>query len=52
MLETYFVKPETVDRIRASWIAPEIERYVVWLEDHHYSTRSIVRRVPLLVAFG
>jgi len=28
MLEEYFVKPDTVDRIRASWIGPEIERYI------------------------
>jgi hypothetical protein len=24
MLEEYFVKPDTVDRIRSSWIGPEI----------------------------
>jgi integrase/recombinase XerD len=52
MLETYFVKPGTVDRIRASWIGSEIERYVVWLAEHGYSSRSVLRRVPLLVAFG
>jgi site-specific recombinase XerD len=52
MLETYFVKPETVDRVRASWIGSEVERYVVWLAERGYSTRSIVRRVPVLVAFG
>ena len=32
MLERYFVKPSTVDRIRASWLAPEIERYVEWMD--------------------
>lgn len=52
MLETYFVKPATTDRIRASWIGSEVDGYVVWLAEHGYSTRSIVRRVPLLVAFG
>ena len=52
MLETYFVKPQTVDRIRASWIGPEVERYVVWLAEHGYRARSVLRRVPLLVAFG
>ena len=31
MLEKYFVKPQTVDRVRASWIGAEIERYVEWL---------------------
>jgi len=52
MLERYFVRPETVDRILASWIGPEIERYVAWLAEHGYSDRSVLRRVPLMVAFG
>ena len=33
MLETYFVKPQTVDGIRGSWIGGEIERYVGWLAE-------------------
>ena len=52
MLEKYFIKPQTVDRIRAVWIGPEIERYVAWLAERGYSARSVLRRVPLLVAFG
>lgn len=52
MLETYFVRPQTVDRIRGLWIGPEIERYVAWLAEQGYSTRSVVRCVPLLAAFG
>ena len=52
MLETYFVKPQTVDRIRASWIGPEVERYVIWLAEQGYGTRSVLRRVPLVLAFG
>ncbi len=52
MLEDYFVKPATVDRIRASWIAPEIERYVDWLGEHGYRARNVNARVPVLVAFG
>ena len=52
MLEKYFVKPQTVDRIRAAWIGPEIERYVAWLAERGYGARSVLRRVPLLVAFG
>ncbi len=38
MLEEYFVKPATVDRLRGSWIGAEIERYVEWLVEHGYST--------------
>ena len=52
MLEDYFVKPQTVDRIRASWIGPEIEHYVDWLSGHGYRARNVPRRVPVLVAFG
>jgi integrase/recombinase XerD len=52
MLERYFVKPQTIDRIRAAWIGPEIERYVVWLAERGYGARSVLRRVPPLVAFG
>ncbi len=36
MLESYFVKPTTVDRIRDSWIGAEVERYVAWLAEHGY----------------
>jgi len=52
MLETYFVKPQTVDRIRASWIGADVERYTVWLAEQGYGARSVLRRVPLAVAFG
>jgi integrase/recombinase XerD len=52
MLEQYFVKPATIDRIRGSWIAGEIETYVAWLADQGYGTKSIWRRVPIVFAFG
>jgi DNA replication protein DnaC len=46
MLEKYFLKPSTVDRIRAHWLAPQIERYVEWMQAQGYADRSILRRVP------
>jgi site-specific recombinase XerD len=52
MFEKYFVKPATIDRLRASWIGPEIERYVGWLAGRGYGTKSIWRRVPIVAAFG
>lgn len=52
MLDAYFVKPQTVDRIRACWIGSEVERYVSWLVDHGYRARTVQRRVPFLVEFG
>ena len=52
MLERYFVKPQTIDRIRALWIGPQIEQYVAWLAGQGYGARCVWRRVPLLAAFG
>jgi integrase/recombinase XerD len=52
MLERYFVKPSTVDRIRARWLAPEIERYVEWMESQGYAIRNSYRRVPILCHFA
>jgi site-specific recombinase XerD len=52
MLESYYVRPQAVDRIRASWIGAEIECYVVWLAEQSYSRASVRCRVPVLVAFG
>jgi site-specific recombinase XerD len=52
MLERYFVRPATVDRIRASWIGKAVERYVDQLADSGYAERTIHYRVPLLIEFG
>jgi integrase/recombinase XerD len=52
MLERYFVRLETLDGIRGSWLGASIERYVAALEEQGYSTRSIYRRIPLLMRFA
>ena len=52
MLNRYFIRPTTVDRIRASWIGDPIERYVVWLGEQGYAARNIFVRVPILLRFG
>jgi integrase len=52
MLERYFAKPSTIDRIRANWLAPQIEQYVEWLDTNHYAPRNVHRRVPILCHFG
>ena len=41
MLERYFIRPATVDRIRASWIGDAIERYVTWLSGNGYAPRNV-----------
>ncbi len=52
MLERYFLRMETVDGIRASWIGPAIEQYVAWLHEHRYAARVVFSRVPTLMHFG
>lgn len=51
-LQDYFLRPDTIDRIRSSWIGSAIEKYVDWLSQHQYSPRNVWRRVPLLMRFG
>lgn len=52
MLNRYFIRPATVDRIRSSWIGESIERYVIWLAEQNYAARNVFFRVPVLVHFG
>lgn len=52
MLERYYVRPDTCDRVRSSWIGGPIERYVEWLTENGYSSRTVLRRIPLLMEFG
>ena len=52
MLNRYFIRPTTVDRIRASWIGEAIERYVSWLAEQNYAARNVFVRVPILLRFG
>jgi integrase/recombinase XerD len=52
MLEHYYLKPETIDRIRACWLGEPIERYVAWLAEQGYAARSVCRRVPMLMHFA
>lgn len=52
MLEQYFVRPETIDRIRSGWLGEPIEQYVTWLTENRYRPRNVFRRVPILVQFG
>lgn len=52
MLEQYFVKVSTIDRIHACWLAPQIERYVEWMHSEGYAARNVFNRVPLLCHFA
>lgn len=52
MLERYFARPQTVDRIRASWLGSAIEQYATWLIERGHAARNLARSVPMLMHFG
>jgi len=52
MLERYFVRPATVDRILANAAGAYIEHYVSWMRAQGYADRNVFRRVPILCQFG
>lgn len=52
MLEQYFLRPTTVDRIRSNWLGPQIDRYVDWMHAQKYAQRNITRRVAILCRFA
>lgn len=52
MLEQYFARPKTVDRIRSSWLAPAIEQYVAWSTERKASQVTVTHGVRTLIRFG
>jgi site-specific recombinase XerD len=52
MLEQYFLRPTTVDRIRSNGLAPQIEQYVEWMHAQKYARQNITRRIALLCHFA
>jgi integrase/recombinase XerD len=52
MLQRCFVRPETLVRIRSSWVGPPIERYAAWLGERGYREATLAARVSLLLQFG
>lgn len=52
MLERYFVRPTTVDRLRSSWLGEPLDRYVAWLTKEGYAARNVHHRVPIVIQFG
>lgn len=52
MLEKYYIRPTTIDRIHESWIASAVEQYVRWMAERRYTDSSVSRRIPIVVSFG
>lgn len=51
MLEHYYVRPGTVDRLRALWLGPAIDRYAEWLSDRQISRASALFKLQTAVQF-
>ena len=51
MLEHYFSRTSTVDRLRSLWLGPAISRYAEWLSDRQISRASALFKVQTLVLF-
>lgn len=52
MLEKYYIRPTTIDRIHESWIVSAVEQYVSWMAERCYNHSSVSRRIPIMVSFG
>ena len=52
MLERYFVRPRTVDRIRGSWVGAAIEQCATWLIERGHAAKNLARYVPIQLHFG
>jgi integrase/recombinase XerD len=52
MLERYFLRPTTVDRIRSNWLASQVEHYVEWMYAQKYAEYSITHRTSILCRFA
>jgi site-specific recombinase XerD len=51
MLEHYYSRPTTVDRIRSLWLGPAISRYAEWMSDQQVARASALFRLQTLVLF-
>ena len=52
MLERYFARPQTVDRIHASWLGPAIEQCATWLIARGHAAKNLARYVPIQMHFA
>lgn len=52
MLERYFARPQTVDRIHASWLGPAIEQCAIWLIARGHAAKNLARYVPIQMHFA
>lgn len=51
MLERYYSRPATVDRLRSLWLGPAISRYAEWLSDRQVSRDAARFKLQTLALF-
>jgi integrase/recombinase XerD len=51
MLEHYYSRPATVDRIRSLWLGPAISRYAEWMAEQQVARASALFRLQTMVLF-
>jgi len=49
MLDQYFVRPESADRLRALWLGPAIDRYAEWLVSRRAAKATASQHLRTLV---
>ena len=52
MLDQYYVRPGTIDRIRGLWLGLAIERYVESLSEKRAAVQTVRAAVQRLVRFN
>jgi integrase/recombinase XerD len=52
MLERYYVRPRTADRIRSLWLGPAIEQFVEWMTQRQAAVQTVKGAVSRLVRFN
>jgi integrase/recombinase XerD len=52
MLEHYFARPESVDRLRAMWLGSAFDRYAEWLASRQTMKATASRHLQILAQFN
>ncbi len=51
MLDHYYVRPKTADRIRGLWLGPAIDRYTAWMVERGAAKATVTRNLQALIHF-
>lgn len=52
MLEQYFARPESADRLRAMWLGSAFDHYAEWLANRQTSKATALRNLQILAQFN